>query len=216
MAHTVLLVDAEQTQRDLLTHMLQQTLTYQTTSVASGREAMQYVMTETLPSPDVILFDASTIENSCETIANLKILTSHIPILTLVKYGDYEAAMETLSAGAQDFLCKPVAMERMKTTIRNLLSMRDLRRESEWLRRDRMNETHGKFAAGTHSAILPFNFTAEDGNIRRMEELEAEAIRYAMQHYNGRMTEVARRLGIGRSTLYRKLNDMNIRQTEAA
>jgi DNA-binding NtrC family response regulator len=29
-------------------------------------------------------------------------------------------------------------------------------------------------------------------------------------HYRGRMTEVARRLGIGRSTLYRKLGELGI------
>jgi transcriptional regulator of acetoin/glycerol metabolism len=32
----------------------------------------------------------------------------------------------------------------------------------------------------------------------------------AIGHYNGRITEVARRLGVGRSTLYRRLNDLGI------
>jgi DNA-binding NtrC family response regulator len=41
-----------------------------------------------------------------------------------------------------------------------------------------------------------------------METLEAETIRFAIDHYRGRMTEVARRLRIGRSTLYRKLKDL--------
>ena len=35
-------------------------------------------------------------------------------------------------------------------------------------------------------------------------------IRLAIGHYRGRMTEVARRLGIGRSTLYRKLTELGI------
>ena len=46
-----------------------------------------------------------------------------------------------------------------------------------------------------------------DGNLRPLEEIEADVIRLAIGHYRGRMTEVARRLGIGRSTLYRKLGD---------
>ena len=50
----------------------------------------------------------------------------------------------------------------------------------------------------------------EDGNLRPLEEIEADVIRLAIGHYRGRMTEVARRLGIGRSTLYRKLNDLGI------
>ncbi|MGB3753660.1 MAG: sigma-54 dependent transcriptional regulator [Parerythrobacter sp.] len=51
---------------------------------------------------------------------------------------------------------------------------------------------------------------APDGNLRPLDEIEADVIRLAIGHYRGRMTEVARRLGIGRSTLYRKLGDLGI------
>jgi len=50
----------------------------------------------------------------------------------------------------------------------------------------------------------------DDGNLRPLEEIEADVIRLAIGHYRGRMTEVARRLGIGRSTLYRKLAELGI------
>jgi DNA-binding NtrC family response regulator len=49
-----------------------------------------------------------------------------------------------------------------------------------------------------------------DGHLRPLEEIEADLIRLAIGHYRGRMTEVARRLGIGRSTLYRKLGELGI------
>ena len=49
-----------------------------------------------------------------------------------------------------------------------------------------------------------------EGHLRPLEEIEADIIRLAIGHYRGRMTEVARRLGIGRSTLYRKLGDLGI------
>jgi DNA-binding NtrC family response regulator len=45
-------------------------------------------------------------------------------------------------------------------------------------------------------------------HVRPLEELEAEIIRYAIAHYRGQMSEVARRLRIGRSTLYRKLDGL--------
>lgn len=51
---------------------------------------------------------------------------------------------------------------------------------------------------------------APDGNMRPLEDIEADVIRLAIGHYRGRMTEVARRLGIGRSTLYRKLSELGI------
>ena len=50
----------------------------------------------------------------------------------------------------------------------------------------------------------------DDGNLRPLGEIEADVIRLAIGHYRGRMTEVARRLGIGRSTLYRKLAELGI------
>ena len=49
-----------------------------------------------------------------------------------------------------------------------------------------------------------------DGHLRPLEDVEADIIRLAIGHYRGRMSEVARRLGIGRSTLYRKLGELGI------
>jgi DNA-binding NtrC family response regulator len=46
------------------------------------------------------------------------------------------------------------------------------------------------------------------GEVRPLSDLETEIIRFAIAHYRGRMSEVARKLGIGRSTLYRKLESL--------
>jgi DNA-binding NtrC family response regulator len=48
------------------------------------------------------------------------------------------------------------------------------------------------------------------GDMRKLEDLEAETIRFALQHYRGQMSEIARRLGIGRSTLYRKMKEYGL------
>jgi DNA-binding NtrC family response regulator len=48
------------------------------------------------------------------------------------------------------------------------------------------------------------------GHIRSMEVIEADILRLAIAHYNGQLSEVARRLGIGRSTLYRKIADFGL------
>lgn len=63
--------------------------------------------------------------------------------------------------------------------------------------------------AFSHEGVGVMLYTP-DGNLRPLEEIEADVIRLAIGHYRGRMTEVARRLGIGRSTLYRKLSDLGI------
>jgi DNA-binding NtrC family response regulator len=48
------------------------------------------------------------------------------------------------------------------------------------------------------------------GEVRSLEDIEADAIRFAISHYRGQMSEVARRLRIGRSTLYRKLDSLGL------
>jgi DNA-binding NtrC family response regulator len=54
---------------------------------------------------------------------------------------------------------------------------------------------------------------AQDKHVRTLADIEADVIRLAIGHYRGRMSEVARRLGIGRSTLYRKLSELGIDKT---
>ena len=53
------------------------------------------------------------------------------------------------------------------------------------------------------------------GQIRPLQEMETELIRFAITHYRGQMSEVARRLRIGRSTLYRKLEYLGLEDSEA-
>ena len=59
-----------------------------------------------------------------------------------------------------------------------------------------------------------------NGDVRALDVIEAETIRFAISHYRGQMSEVARRLRIGRSTLYRKVDslghDANLSGTEAS
>jgi DNA-binding NtrC family response regulator len=55
----------------------------------------------------------------------------------------------------------------------------------------------------------------EAGEIRRLDDLEGEIIRFALEHYRGHMSAVSRHLGIGRSTLYRKLKDLGLENVSA-
>lgn len=57
---------------------------------------------------------------------------------------------------------------------------------------------------------LGIQAVAEDGEIRSLEAIEADMIRLALGRYRGHMTEVAKRLNIGRSTLYRKMQEYGL------
>jgi DNA-binding NtrC family response regulator len=59
---------------------------------------------------------------------------------------------------------------------------------------------------------LGIPIVTEGGHIRKLEDVEADMIRLALHRYRGQMSEVARKLGIGRSTLYRKMRDFGLEE----
>jgi DNA-binding NtrC family response regulator len=55
----------------------------------------------------------------------------------------------------------------------------------------------------------------ESGEMLTLAELEERAIRFALAHYQGHMSAISRHLGIGRSTLYRKLKELGLSDAAA-
>lgn len=56
-----------------------------------------------------------------------------------------------------------------------------------------------------HLALLD-----DKGNLRRFRDIEYDTLFFALRKHQGKISEVARKLGIGRSTLYRKISDYGI------
>ncbi|OAM76826.1 sigma-54-dependent transcriptional regulator [Devosia elaeis] len=71
-------------------------------------------------------------------------------------------------------------------------------------------------AAPARSRVEPVMPVAADrflddaGELQALAAIERAAIEFAIAHHNGRMSRVARALGIGRSTLYRKLHEYGL------
>jgi len=65
-------------------------------------------------------------------------------------------------------------------------------------------------AAMVADAPAPVRILDERGHLRTLEEIERDLIQLAIEIYAGHMSEVARRLGIGRSTLYRKVREQGL------
>ena len=66
---------------------------------------------------------------------------------------------------------------------------------------------------GAHTTLPPQNTLSlldAAGDVLSLEVIESAAIRFAIYHYRGQMSEVARKLRIGRSTLYRKLDNLGL------
>ncbi|MCI5046268.1 MAG: sigma-54 dependent transcriptional regulator [Aquisalinus sp.] len=60
---------------------------------------------------------------------------------------------------------------------------------------------------GDDNALSVFD---REGHLRNLYDIERDLISLALETYNGQMSEVARRLGIGRSTLYRKVREQGL------
>jgi len=65
----------------------------------------------------------------------------------------------------------------------------------------------GEMLASMPAPDAPVRIVDERGHLRTLEEIERDLIQHAIEVYAGHMSEVARRLGIGRSTLYRKVRE---------
>jgi len=50
--------------------------------------------------------------------------------------------------------------------------------------------------------------------VRSLADVERDLIAFAMDHYAGHMSEISRRLGIGRSTLYRKVREYGLEEDD--
>jgi DNA-binding NtrC family response regulator len=86
------------------------------------------------------------------------------------------------------------------------------------------NDHHATAAHAVYSAVVdaasdapaPVSLYDSEGHLRALEQVERDLIELAIDHYSGHMSEVARRLGIGRSTLYRKLREYGLEEKAAA
>lgn len=74
---------------------------------------------------------------------------------------------------------------------------------------------HAATAAGAQTDAAaqvdqPIRILDERGHLRTLEDIERDLIQHAIEVYAGHMSEIARRLGIGRSTLYRKVREQGL------
>jgi DNA-binding NtrC family response regulator len=65
-------------------------------------------------------------------------------------------------------------------------------------------------ADNASQADQPIRILDDRGHLRTLEDIERDLIQHAIEVYAGHMSEIARRLGIGRSTLYRKVREQGL------
>lgn len=150
---------------------------------------------------DMILFDMHGTKNGLPLIDSIKQRFPLIPIIAMVPYGDVMVVEQVLEYGADDYISQPVSLERLKTTFRNALRMRTLLLGAT---AESLAVLHKRSA---HSASEMASFMNSAGQLKSLREVEDMVIEYAIAACDGCITKAAQALGIGRSTLYRKIQE---------
>jgi DNA-binding NtrC family response regulator len=125
MAKTIWVVDDEQAVRDTLESMIKQ-LGHEVRSFSTGENALSAFQQSEVP-PDVIITDVRLpgMRGMDLTRAILDIDPETIMIM-LTAYPSIEDAVESIRAGAADFLSKPCRLEELRVRLEHVLECRDL------------------------------------------------------------------------------------------
>lgn len=179
---------------------------FQTICISSLEKAVEWVRTKT-PIPAIMVIDAQDHEPQVPAVLQaLKSVQPHLLILVLVAYGADEKGVAAVRAGACEYLCKPVSSVRLRQTLLNMLRWRGGVQAYD--------APSGQNASQILAMRPPHNdvLLDEHGCVRTLHAIEKMAIEAALRHSSGCMSKAARVLGIGRSTLYRKIAEFSIDQ----
>lgn len=207
MLESLLVVDGDAAQCNVLEQVISEKLNYNVLSVPSGDEAVNLVISA-YSEVELMLLDMQFAQiDILHTVRRIRQHRADLQIIILTEYGDHARAAEVIKAGANDFLVKPVSVERLRLSIASALRIQNLCRMVENLERLLVIRGDagvcGDFSASTE--MLPL---VHDGKVRKLSVLEEDIILFALKSCGGSMSKAARGLGIGRSTLYRKVSEM--------
>src|SRR4051812_45308071 len=137
MAASILIADDDPVQRRLVENMVQK-CGYETIVVDSGDAVM-----ERLTGPEASTIDAVVLDLVMPGLDGMGVLTRmreagvNIPVIVQTAHGGIDNVVSAMRAGAQDFVVKPVGMERLQVSLRNALNVSALKGELQRIRHSR-------------------------------------------------------------------------------
>jgi len=133
MSKTVLVVDDDPTQRRLIQAVLERE-GFAVAQAESGAGAIDRMLAG--GAADVVLLDLQMPGLSgMETLAEMRARGLNAPVIVVTASGGIETVVKAMQAGAADFFVKPASPERIMVSIRNALSMGDLKGEVDRLKK---------------------------------------------------------------------------------
>jgi two-component system response regulator AtoC len=131
----ILIVDDEQSLTKILTKFLEQN-GYETHSAYTGQEGLE--KNEVL-KPDVILVDLLLPDiTGIELISKFNESSSNVSLVVITGVGSVDSAVQAMKKGAEDYLEKPIDLEKLNIIMKRIAEKRGLRSELAALRRQQM------------------------------------------------------------------------------
>ncbi len=138
MTSTVLIVDDEDTARSFISEALGDA-GYEALEAGTLAEANEIVDTG---AADIILLDIQLPDGSgLSLLDRLALENPRPPVILITAFGEVDTAVEAMKKGAQDFLQKPLDLERLLQAVERSSEVVSLRRELNLLRRSSTGDT---------------------------------------------------------------------------
>jgi len=200
----ILVVDDEIGIRELLSEILFDE-GYQVHLAENAAQARDFRIER---EPDMVLLDIWMPE--VDGIALLKewveqdLLT--MPVVMMSGHGTIETAVEATRIGAVDFLEKPIALQKLLSTI-----AKTLRDGAPKPPAQQADEESQKITLNIDGQMLPFSLPLDLPLREAREHFDALYFDYHLRKEAGNVSRVADKVGLERTHLYRKLKQLGIK-----
>ena len=126
MRKNILIIEDKPSQLRLAEYKLPFALHYYSEPIGISKQPFSAGL-DMVPQPDVILLDLEVTDTTyLHILQDIKFHYPYWPVIVLTSYGQEELALQALGAGASDYITKPMSLERLTTTIRNVLKMQNM------------------------------------------------------------------------------------------
>src|SRR5256884_1034954 len=137
MAASILIVDDDAVARRLVENMVQK-CGYETLVVESGDAAIAMLTAPDAPAIDAVVLDLVMPGlDGMGVLAKIREAGLNIPVIVQTAHGGIDNVVSAMRAGAQDFVVKPVGIERLQVSLRNALNASALKSELQRIKHSR-------------------------------------------------------------------------------
>src|ERR1700760_3518792 len=137
MAASILIADDDAVQRRLVENMVQK-CGYEAVVVDSGDAAIAMLTASDAPAIDAVVLDLVMPGlDGMGVLAKIRDAGLNVPVIVQTAHGGIDNVISAMRAGAQDFVVKPVGLERLQVSLRNALNTSALKGELQRIRHSR-------------------------------------------------------------------------------